>query len=86
MEFEFDPEKSASNLAKHGIDFVEAQALWSDGRRVEVRAKTQGEERLLLIARYGSRHWSAIFTHRGQNIRIISVRRARTEEVSIYED
>lgn len=86
MEFEFDPAKSASNLTKHGIDFIEAQALWSDDRRVEVRAKTEGEERWLLVARHGSRHWSAIFTHREQHIRIISVRRARMEEVSIYED
>lgn len=86
MEFEFDPDKSATNLRKHGIDFVEAQALWSDGRRVEVRARTQGEGRWLLIARHEFRLWSAIFTHRGQRIRIISVRRARMEEVSIYEE
>ena len=31
MEFEFDPAKSAANKDKHGIDFVEAQALWLDG-------------------------------------------------------
>lgn len=30
MEFEFDERKSAANKAKHGIDFVEAQALWLD--------------------------------------------------------
>jgi len=27
MDFEFDPEKSAKNKAKHGIDFVEVQEL-----------------------------------------------------------
>ena len=37
MTFEFDPIKSASNKAKHGIDFVEAQALWQDDRLVEAR-------------------------------------------------
>jgi len=31
--FEFDPEKSAANLAKHGIDFEAAQALWLDERK-----------------------------------------------------
>jgi hypothetical protein len=30
-------------------------------------------------------HWSAVIAHRGENIRLISVRRSRTEEVNIYE-
>jgi uncharacterized protein len=34
--FEFDPDKSASNLEKHGIDFTAVQALWEDALRVEV--------------------------------------------------
>ena len=41
MEFEFDPEKSASNKDKHGIDFIEAQALWQDGGAILVRANRQ---------------------------------------------
>ena len=32
MEFEFDPVKSASNLRKYGIDFLQAQSLWQDPR------------------------------------------------------
>lgn len=28
MDFEFDPKKNASNLARHGIDFIQAQKLW----------------------------------------------------------
>lgn len=86
MEFEFDPEKSSSNLSKHGIDFVEAQSLWLDARRVEIPARTQGEERFLLIARHRDHHWSAVFTYRADKIRIISVRRARSQEVKIYEE
>ena len=34
MDFEFDPAKSAANLKKHGIDFIGAQALWSDSDRL----------------------------------------------------
>ena len=30
MEFEYDPAKSAKNLAKHGIDFEQAQRMWDD--------------------------------------------------------
>ncbi|MBM4045702.1 MAG: hypothetical protein FJ279_11350 [Planctomycetes bacterium] len=40
MEFEFDPKKSESNKQKHGIDFLEAQALWQDTDRIEVPART----------------------------------------------
>jgi hypothetical protein len=36
VPFEFDPLKSAANKAKHGIDFIEAQALWSDPDRIEL--------------------------------------------------
>ena len=33
MKFEYDPDKSAANREKHGIDFDEAQALWNDPYR-----------------------------------------------------
>lgn len=36
MIFEYDPQKSAANLAKHGIDFDEAQHMWLDIHRLEV--------------------------------------------------
>ena len=44
--FEFDPNKSASNLEKHGIDFITAQQLWQDDYRLAVPAKTQGRHAL----------------------------------------
>lgn len=86
MKLEFDPEKSQANMAKHGIDFVEAQVLWDDPDRLQVSARTQGEPRLMLIGRIGNKHWSAIFTIRDETTRIISVRRSRTKEVGQYED
>lgn len=85
MEFEFDPDKSATNRDKHGIDLVAAQALWEDVVRVEVPARTEDEPRWLVIGRIAGRHWSAVVSYRQDNIRIISVRRARDEEVAIYE-
>ncbi|HRU70313.1 MAG TPA: BrnT family toxin [Kiritimatiellia bacterium] len=85
MDFEFDPDKSATNLKKHGIDFLEAQALWEDADRLIVPARTQGEARYMLVGKMGQKHGSAIFTYRGEAIRIISVRRARKEEVDAYE-
>ena len=83
--FEYDERKSQVNLTKHGIDFVEAQALWNDPYLMEIPAKTTDEERFLVIGKIREKHWSAVVTPRDGNIRIISVRRSRTEEVAIYE-
>lgn len=83
--FEFDERKSRSNKAKHGIDFVEAQSLWDDLRRVEIPARTEDEPRFLVIGMIGDQHWSAVIAYRGDTLRIISVRRSRDEEVGIYE-
>jgi uncharacterized DUF497 family protein len=85
MDFEFDPAKSDANLHKHGIDFLAAQALWRDPALLEIPARTSGESRFLVIARLRGRHWSAVITYRQQTIRLISVRRSRTEEVQLYE-
>ena len=81
--FEFDPTKSAVNKAKHGIDFVEAQALWSDSRAVRLHVPRPGlsEVRWLVIGRIEDRIWTAVVTYRGETTRIISVRRAREDEV-----
>lgn len=85
MELEFDEKKSRANGVKHGIDFVEAQALWLDARLVGIPARTEDESRFLVIGTVGGQHWSGVITYRGERVRIISVRRSRPEEVSIYE-
>jgi len=85
MEFEFDPEKSNKNKKKHGIDFHGAQALWDDPDLIEIPAKITDEPRFLVIGKIADKHWSALITYRGDNARIISVRRSRKEEVGIYE-
>lgn len=85
MHFEFDPAKSRSNLDKHGIDFERAQALWLDPRRIEIPARTDDEPRFLLIGLLQGKAWSAVFTLRGDAVRIISVRRSRLQEVELYE-
>jgi uncharacterized DUF497 family protein len=51
LDFEFDPAKSAANLAKHGIDFYAARSIWSDPRRIEVPARTMDESRWMVIGR-----------------------------------
>ncbi|WP_336057519.1 BrnT family toxin [Nitratireductor sp. CH_MIT9313-5] len=85
MQFECEPQKSAANKSKHGIDFDEAQALWEDDRVVVVPARGTDEPRFLVVGMIGVQHWAAMCTTRDELIRIISVRRARSEEIEFYE-
>ena len=64
---------------------MEAQALWNDPMLLEIPAKTDDEPRYLVIGLIQDKHWSAVVTYRADNIRLISVRRARIEEVALYE-
>jgi len=83
--FEFDEAKSQANLSKHGIDFHRAQQIWEDSGFVEIEAKSDDEPRSLVIGCIDQKHWSAVITYREERIRIISVRRSRQTEVTLYE-
>ena len=83
--FEYDKPKSESNKAKHGVDFVEAQALWLDSNLIQIPALITDEPRFLVIGKMRDEHWSAVVTYRNGSIRLISVRRSRIEEIKIYE-
>ncbi|MCM2312111.1 MAG: BrnT family toxin [Steroidobacteraceae bacterium] len=83
--FEFDEPKSRANATKHGFDFTQAQEHWRDPYLIEIPALTVDAPRFLVIGRIGAKHWSAVITYRDENIRIISVRRSRPEEVALYE-
>ena len=85
-EFEFDPDKSDANKAKHGIDFVEAQALWSDPCGVSVVVRSTTEIRHAATAKLAGKYWTAIYTWRGDIVRLISARRARELEIENYEN
>ena len=85
ITFEFDGSKSQANLLKHGIHFIDAQALWNDPSLLEIPAKTEDEPRYLIIGMIDGKCWSAVITYRDKSIRLISVRRSRTEEVALYE-
>ena len=85
MGFEFDPKKSEKNKEKHGIDFEEAQQLWDDPDRVEFPARSDDEDRYAVIAELNRKLWVVFYTPRENKIRIIPVRRARTNERTLYE-
>lgn len=83
-QFEFDVEKSDANLKKHGIDFVTAQELWNDENRFIISAKSKTETRYAAFGKIGVKLWTAVYTMRDENIRLISVRRSRDDETEIY--
>ncbi len=83
--FEYDDDKSQANLIKHGIDFLDAQALWQDPDLLEIQARSDDEPRFLVIGLIDSKHWSAVVTYRNGTVRLISVRRSLKREVELYE-
>jgi hypothetical protein len=85
MKFEWDSEKSHTNRLKHKIDFESAKSLWEDPDRIEIRAPHPIENRSILIGKIGKHLWSAVYTLRGEAIRIISVRRSKKQEMKLYE-
>jgi len=70
---------------KHGIDFIDAQTLWSDLDLLRIKAKSADEERFVFIGLIKDKHWSAVVTYRKGVIRLISVRRSRKQEILLYE-
>lgn len=85
MEFEYDPAKSAANKTKHGLDFEEAKELWNDENLLVLPLRFEDEPRKACIGRIGGKCWTAIITCRHSSVRLISVRRARKNEVEAYE-
>jgi len=86
MTFEYDPDKSATNLVKHGIDFDQAQLLWLDSNALEIEAKSDTENRFALIGKIDEKIWIAFYTYRSESVRLISVRRTRENEKRIYDE
>lgn len=86
MEFEYDPEKSESNKAKHGIDFEEAQRLWADMNSILLNTALTDEERFLVVGTIDKTLWTAVITFRNGTVRIISVRRSRKDEKQAYDN
>ena len=85
VKFEWDPAKSASNEAKHGISLEAAAALWR-GPVISIPSKRPGELRQLAIGRIDGLSWTVVFATRGDKLRLISARRSRENENTIYEE
>lgn len=84
MEFEYDDHKSQINQKKHGISFEEAKKFWLlIGVQVEANHE-KAELRFIRIVERRGKFYSSIFTMRENKIRLISVRRSRSDEIEHY--
>src|SRR6202022_2725144 len=85
MEFEWHADKRQANIARHGIDFEDAIALW-EGPVVEVPSfqAHHGEARVLATGLCAGRVITVVFTWRGSKRRIISARVASKDERKHY--
>jgi uncharacterized protein len=89
LEFEWDAQKAAANLAKHGVSFEDAATVFGDplGRIMTDPRHSTEEERLVLPGLSQSKHLLAVmYVDWGPAIRIISARRATRRERRTYEE
>jgi hypothetical protein len=84
VNFDWDPAKSARNEAKHGLSLAAATALWV-GPVVTLPSKKPGEMRHLALGLIEGRHWTVIYAPRGDRLRLISARRSRKNEKTLYQ-
>ena len=86
--FEWDPQKAKSNLEKHGVSFEEASTAFQDTLSLTIDDPLHSidEERVVLIGMSNkNRLLVVVHTERGDNIRIISAKKATKKERKNYE-
>jgi uncharacterized DUF497 family protein len=83
----FDPAKDDVNRAKHGVSLAGAEMLEWEAAVVFPDERTDyGEERVAAIGYIGQRLYVVIFTDRGEERRIISLRKANAREIKRYAE
>jgi hypothetical protein len=81
MEFEWDKNKRQTNIAKHGIDFIDAQKIFDyDTVTIEDNRFNYDEQRLIAIGLLNGKVIVVVYTERSNKIRIISARKATKNE------
>ena len=88
LTFEWDSRKARSNLAKHGVGFQEASTIFGDPLSLTIPdpEHSLSEERYITVGRaFSGKLLVVVHTERGDNIRIISARRASRRERKFYE-
>ena len=86
--YEWDPEKAAANERKHGVDFATAVGVFDDDRAMTIRdLDSEREDRFVGIGMDPlARVLVVVFAFRGEQVRLISARRANSWERRQYEE
>ncbi|MGD8794616.1 MAG: BrnT family toxin [Anaerolineae bacterium] len=87
MDYQWDPDKAASNLGKHGVDFADAVGVFEDEWALTLKEEHLGDEQrfVTLGTDFLERVLVVVYTYRGGEIRLISARRATRKERKAYE-
>lgn len=86
MEFGFDEAKRLANIAKHDLDFRDADLVFAGPILLGAARALDGEQRWLAVGMIENVYVTIIFTWRGEVIRLISMRKARRNERARYQD
>jgi hypothetical protein len=87
MVYQWNRDKAAANLRKHGIDFADAVSIFSDNLAITIPDERFGEERFVTIGVDAlGRVLVVVYTMRDEEIRLISARRATRQERRQYEE
>lgn len=85
MDFEWDEDKRAKNITKHGLDFADVELMdWASVTILHDTRKDYGEARYWGFPIWSNRLHVVTFVYRGEKIRIINFRRANRKEVAKY--
>jgi uncharacterized protein len=85
MVVTFDPAKDASNVKKHGVSLVDASGFeWDEAVTWPDQRHDYGENRMIGLGYIGDRLFNVVFVDRGEEYRIISLRKANQREVKRY--
>ena len=88
MRVVWDPEKAKSNFKNHGVRFSDAEiVLYDPTALTNEDIEAEGEQRFISIGRdVINRIIVVVYTYRGENIRLISARKATKRERKAYEE
>ncbi|MDR0909804.1 MAG: BrnT family toxin [Spirochaetaceae bacterium] len=86
MRFEWDEDKNRQNIAKHGIDFADAQYVFADSHYIDIYDvdHSDDEDRWWVIGNIGYLAVVVVTYREGDIVRIISARRAERKERRLY--
>jgi uncharacterized DUF497 family protein len=89
LTFEWDLRKARLNFAKHDVAFEEASTIFGDPLALTIPdpEHSLAEKRYVTMGRaFNAKLLVVVHTDRGDNIRIISARRASRRERKFYEE